>query len=729
MAALAALVALVSWAVYADNLEGQFCYDDNFAILNNADVRHDAPLWPVFRNDFWGQAIHKPDSHKSFRPLTVLSFRLNHWWGAFEPRGYRVVNNALHAAFTALLFVVALRVLALDLLAAFLAALLFAVHPVHTEAVSGVVGRAEALAGVLMLLAVLAYARALRVTRRAATLWFYAAVALVLGATFAKESGLTAFGVLVLLDFCHSAPLFDGRRESLLAFLRRAPRSEFGRRVATLVAFALAYMVFRKHICVNYTLLNNRRLENPIAFSRGTTKLLSNMYLHAYYGLLLVWPYSLSFDYSFDCIPLVHSLADPRNLITLTMYAALAALIGVAFWLRDERGRQLLLALGLFLCPFIALSNLFFTVGSMVAERLLYLPSAGYCLVLGMVASGTLWPAARQWRVLVVALSGGVVLLCASYVPVTLERNVVWGDEAQLVRSALPVCGRSAKTLSNYGLLLRREHRNGDALAAFEKALDILPTLCEQRHNIGTTLLALNQIERGLDMLRRSATCLWVMLNSVQTMRDVYQALAASGGDTNALVQLKLVDWGRMMATIGRYSEAAHSLQASGQALFNLKAYREAADALEAAYELAPLPESEHLLSLWLAHARFATGVERDVVELLAHAAQSNDTTHVSTAHASLITVLQPQLLADADIARSVAQPDVAVAALRQYAARVAVDDLLPFASEAERTRQWRTTRALELYAAALRGTGQAEKARPFATLAEARQRYLHGIE
>lgn len=722
---LAALLAAVCWAVYANNLDGAFCYDDNFAILNNADVRHDAPLWPVFRNDFWGQAIHKPDSHKSFRPLTVLSFRLNHYWGGFDPRGYRVVNNALHAAFTALLFVVAVRVLHLDLLAAFLAALLFAVHPVHTEAVSGVVGRAEALAGVLMLLGVLAYARAVHTPHSTQRAWFYGAVALVLGATFAKESGLTAFGVLVLLDLCRSA----AHGESLLAFLRRAPRHEFARRTATLVAFALAYMVFRKHICVNYTLLNNRRLENPIAFSRGATKLLSNMYLHAYYGLLLVWPYSLSFDYSFDCIPLVHSLADARNLITLAMYGAIVALFGAALWLRDERGRQLLLALGLFLCPFIALSNLFFTVGSMVAERLLYLPSAGYCLVLGMAASGALWPAARWRRALVVALSGGVVLLCASYVPVTLERNVVWGDEALLVRSALPVCGRSAKTLSNYGLLLRREHKNGEALAAFEKALDILPTLCEQRHNIGTTLLALNQIERGLEALTRGATCLWVMLNSVQTMRDVYQALSAQGGgEASAVVQRKLVDWGRMMAVIGRYGEAAHALQASGTALFNLKAYREAADALGAAHELAPLPENEHLLSLWLAHARVSSGVELDVVELLAHAAQSSDTAHATAAHASLATVLQQQLL-DADVARSVEQLNATVAALQQHAARVAADDLLPFASADERARQWRTTRALELYAASLRAAGQPERAQPFATLAEARRRFLHGVD
>ncbi len=733
LAGMAAVVALVAWSAFANNLDGAFCYDDNFAILNNGDVRHEAPLWPLFRNDFWGQAIHKADSHKSFRPLTVLSFRLNHYVGGFDPYGYRVVNNALHAAVTVLLLVVSVRVLAVDSLAAFLAALLFALHPVHTEAVSGVVGRAEALCGVLVFFALLCYSRAVRVLElhdgsretqtRAA--WFYAAIALVLAATFAKESGLTAFGILVMLDASHSSALFSARRprESATAFLRRSLSSEFGRRIATLVAFAMAYMVFRKHICVNYTLLNNRRLENPVAFSRGITKVLSNMYLHAFYGLLLLWPYDLCFDYSFDCIPLVHTLADPRNLITLAMYGAIVALFAAAFWLRDGRGRQLLMALSLFLCPFVALSNIFFTVGSTIAERLLYLPSLGFCLVLGLAASGALWPrASGAWRVLLSAL---LVLLCATYVPVTLERNRVWGDEARLVRSALPVCGRSSKTLSNYGLLLRREQKNAEALAAFEQSLAILPTLCEQRFNIASTLINIGDIERGLDLLRRSANCLWVMLSSVQTMRDVYQALMQSA-EANALVQLKLTDWARMMATIGRYNEAAHALQSAGTALFNLKAYREANDALAEAHELAPLPEHEHLLAIWLAHARVTVGGDRaQAIELLVDATHSNDTTQSSTAHGFLATLLQQEL--SAAVLQSAAHLDATVAALELAAARVESDDLLPFASAAERADRLRTTLLLEQLAVSLLAAGQAATARSLAVLAAARHVFMHG--
>jgi tetratricopeptide (TPR) repeat protein len=736
---MACLVALVAWFAFANGLRGAFCYDDNFAILSNRDVQHQSPLWPLFQHDFWGQVISKPDSHKSYRPLTVLSFRANHYFGEFDPFGYRIVNNALHAATSALLVVVAVRVFAIDSLAAFLAALMFALHPVHTEAVSGVVGRAEVLCAVLLLASVLAYARAVRVielqstsspfvyrsteTRRG---WFAVSVLLVLAATFAKESGFTAFGILVLLDFSHTSMLFvtprnGASRESPMAFVRRAARTPFGTRMAALVLVAMAYMAFRKHICVNYLLLNNRRLENPVAFSRGATKLLSNMYLHAYYGLLLLWPYNLSFDYSFDCIPLVHSLADPRNLITLAMYCAIVALVAAPFWLADERGRQLLLALALFLCPFVALSNIFFTVGSTIAERLLYMPSLGFCLVVGMAASGTFLRnrQSRLFAASTVVLSVVVVLLCVSYVPTTLERNVVWGDESRLVKSALPVCGRSSKTLSNYGLLLRREGRNDDALAAFSKALEVLPTLCEQRYNIGVTLVSVGRIEDGMASLERGASCLWTMLQSMQVMRDVYQALAESGG---APAQRQLRRWADMMIKIGRYTEAAMSLEAIGTKLASLREFGDSYATLSLAHELTPMSEDAHSLAVWLANAHEMRGDFDSAVELLADAAFANDTMYEPAARDRL-RILLPEML-PAAVVSGVSTLEATVNALARDADALASDDIGVGASEEEQARALQATTRLELLSHCESDSERSDAQR---VLAAARYLYIHG--
>ena len=96
--------------------------------------RTDTPLSTVFLNDFWGQPLSDPESHKSYRPLTILSFRLNRLLHGMWTPGFHSVNNATHAT-VCVLFLWLCLVLRFSLGASVAAALLFTVHPVHTEAV------------------------------------------------------------------------------------------------------------------------------------------------------------------------------------------------------------------------------------------------------------------------------------------------------------------------------------------------------------------------------------------------------------------------------------------------------------------------------------------------------------------------------------------------------------------------------------------------------------------
>ena len=129
-------------------------YDDNEAILMNPDVKAHGPLAALLRNDFWGTPMASPSSHRSFRPVTVLSYRWTYLSGAFHrPRPYHVTNVALHAL-CVVLFAPACRVLCGGrALPALLASLVFAAHPVHVESVASLVGRAETLAAAFALAA------------------------------------------------------------------------------------------------------------------------------------------------------------------------------------------------------------------------------------------------------------------------------------------------------------------------------------------------------------------------------------------------------------------------------------------------------------------------------------------------------------------------------------------------------------------------------------------------
>lgn len=108
----------------------------------------------LFLNDFWGTPLVHSGSHKSYRPLCVLTFRLNHALHGLQPLGYHLVNILCHGSVT-LLYVLVVDRISRNSAVAVLSGILFGCHPIHTEAVAGIVGRAELLASLFFLFALL----------------------------------------------------------------------------------------------------------------------------------------------------------------------------------------------------------------------------------------------------------------------------------------------------------------------------------------------------------------------------------------------------------------------------------------------------------------------------------------------------------------------------------------------------------------------------------------------
>ena len=129
------LCAAVAVGLYVNSLSCSFCFDDKKAILSNGDLQPNSPWGNLLWNDFWGTPIHLNTSHKSYRPVCVASFRLNYMLHGLQPMGYHLVNVLLHAV-VCYLYVQLCALVFTQVWPAFLAGLLFAVHPIHTEAVS-----------------------------------------------------------------------------------------------------------------------------------------------------------------------------------------------------------------------------------------------------------------------------------------------------------------------------------------------------------------------------------------------------------------------------------------------------------------------------------------------------------------------------------------------------------------------------------------------------------------
>lgn len=126
--------ALLSLLLYTNTLDCKLTFDDRVAIVENQDLRPKSSWTVLLWHDFWGDDIHHPNSHKSFRPLSVATFKFNYHLHELYPMGYHLANVILNAAVT-YLYVQFCGAVFLRVWPALIAGLLFATHPIHTEAV------------------------------------------------------------------------------------------------------------------------------------------------------------------------------------------------------------------------------------------------------------------------------------------------------------------------------------------------------------------------------------------------------------------------------------------------------------------------------------------------------------------------------------------------------------------------------------------------------------------
>jgi hypothetical protein len=144
-------VCVLTGAAYHNALTGDFAYDDHFAIKNNPDATGKSNFWDLWSHDYWGQDISREDSHKSYRPLTIISYRINYviherffndtadGHGSYKRlmAQLHLSNIVLHAVVSWQVYWVSEGLLMLGSPVSVLAAGFFATHPVHTEAITG----------------------------------------------------------------------------------------------------------------------------------------------------------------------------------------------------------------------------------------------------------------------------------------------------------------------------------------------------------------------------------------------------------------------------------------------------------------------------------------------------------------------------------------------------------------------------------------------------------------
>ncbi|XP_034791993.1 protein O-mannosyl-transferase TMTC1 isoform X4 [Pan paniscus] len=492
-AGAAALLAGASCLCYGRSLQGEFVHDDVWAIVNNPDVRPGAPLrWGIFTNDFWGKGMAENTSHKSYRPLCVLTFKLNIFLTGMNPFYFHAVNIILHCLVTLVLMYTCDKTVFKNRGLAFVTALLFAVHPIHTEAVAGIVGRADVLACLLFLLAFLSYNRSLDQgcvggSFPSTVSPFFLLLSLFLGtcAMLVKETGITVFGVCLVYD------LFSLSNKQDKSYLRASSNRNFLltmrpflKRAILVLSYVLVILYFRLWIMGGSMPLFSEQ-DNPASFSPYIlTRFLTYSYLLAFNVWLLLAPVTLCYDWQVGSIPLVETIWDTRNLATifLAVVMALLSLHCLAAFKRLEH-KEVLVGLLFLVFPFIPASNLFFRVGFVVAERVLYMPSMGYCILFvhGLSKLCT-WLNRCGATTLIVS----TVLLLLLFSWKTVKQNEIWLSRESLFRSGVQTLPHNAKVHYNYANFLKDQGRNKEAIYHYRTALKLYPRHASALNNLGT---------------------------------------------------------------------------------------------------------------------------------------------------------------------------------------------------------------------------------------------------
>uniref|UniRef100_A0A6G1S038 Transmembrane and tetratricopeptide repeat containing 3 n=1 Tax=Hypotaenidia okinawae TaxID=2861861 RepID=A0A6G1S038_9GRUI len=326
----AAIIVVVVAACYWNSLFCGFVFDDVSAILDNKDLHPSTPLTNLFQNDFWGTPMSEERSHKSYRPLTVLTFRLNYLFSELNAVSYHFLNLVFHVV----VCVVFLKVckLFLDNRSSVVASLLFAVHPIHTEAVTGVVGRAELLSSIFFLAAFLSYTKSKGPDNTIVWTPIAVTVILVAVATLCKEQGITVVGICCVYEvFIAQGYTLPVLLDTAVQILRGKGSIPFSMlqtllKLIVLMFSTLLLVVIRVQV-IQSQLPVFTRFDNPAAVSPSPARQLTFNYLLPVNAWLLLNPSELCCDWTMGTIPLVESLLDIRNVATLTFFCFLGSLI------------------------------------------------------------------------------------------------------------------------------------------------------------------------------------------------------------------------------------------------------------------------------------------------------------------------------------------------------------------------------------------------------------------
>lgn len=574
---VAAIVIALASAVYVNCLPNQFAYDDQTIIGRNPRIESPANFREIWLTDWWYVPPEQSEERhrdRLYRPLVIQSFALNYALSGTGTWSYHLADIALHATCCVIIVALTRRLFGDSTVAAW-TGILFAVLPVHSESVAYLVGRADVTGALFCVLGMYCLSRELSAQRRARrAAWKLGALACVPLGLFCKEQAV-CLPALLLATECYLRATRRGLTD------RTAPTglARFALRRA-LTFYLWTLLAIGAYLALRYTALQGHLvrdvipspLDNPLSRATAVERFWTPFKLLAQYVLVSVWPANLCSDYSYNAFPLPKSPADLKTLCGIMLCAG-----GVWACIRSYQRRKIILFIGaFFLSSYALISNAVLIIGTIVGERLFYLPSLAVCwlvvLLLGELAtrlrrSGALAGLGRRFLPMLAWCA------IAVFATRTVMRTFDWRDGKRLFAVDIQTHPNSARLQLFRAKVLVDEEELDRALEHLKKSLEIFPQYADA-HALSGYIQA---VTGNWPVARKHyylALQLWRENPKVQAQYESFRQLHEAGGllplqelplveraaatqPANTDLQRRLAD---LQAGLGKYRDAIATL-------------------------------------------------------------------------------------------------------------------------------------------------------------------------
>ena len=495
----ALIVFALAFGVYINTIPNFYVQDDAAAILENKLVLQGVHGIPKLLTTGFIYGL-TGSNEGTYRPVSLVSYAIEYsLWGE-NPHLSHLVNILLFAiSVVLLLYVLRLMFGKKYGLLCFVATLLYAAHPIHTEAVSNIKSRDEIFSFLFALLSLYSFIKLADEYKGnfsgKAALWALAGIGTFFLSMVSKEGSLP-FIIIIPLAIYYFRKV---DRKTLIVCGCSAAIAIGG---YLLLRYELFGSVKNVHVTIQKT-------DNILAYSDGGRQPLATAFviLVKYIGLL-IFPHPLSYDYSFNQIPL-YKWIDWQAIFSLVIVIGLLVLAAIRIKKKEISGFAILF----FFLTMAVVANIFMVIGSSMAERFMYMPSLGFCILLAVGLVTFLFKPEKNGKISNIGWIVTIVIV-SLYSFKTITRNTDWKDNITLYRIDVHHSPNSARTHYSLGTQLntiaktetdsvKKKEMLAEAESELLRSLEINPEYPDAMINLGNVYHEEGQFDKELEMLSR----------------------------------------------------------------------------------------------------------------------------------------------------------------------------------------------------------------------------------